>query len=116
MFVGTSTGGLLAIGLAVGIEAKDLAKIYEEDGKRIFKSGDRSKYDSEGLKEVLIELLEGLEKDYKGEHKKKYIDYTLRDLEVKVGVETALLLHEKGDAVGLMLNNFTPDSETGDIS
>eukprot|EP00349_Pseudokeronopsis_sp_Brazil_P004341 CAMPEP_0202958916 /NCGR_PEP_ID=MMETSP1396-20130829/3186_1 /ASSEMBLY_ACC=CAM_ASM_000872 /TAXON_ID= /ORGANISM="Pseudokeronopsis sp., Strain Brazil" /LENGTH=230 /DNA_ID=CAMNT_0049677227 /DNA_START=20 /DNA_END=712 /DNA_ORIENTATION=- len=120
MFVGTSTGGLLAVGFGAGIEAYRLADIYENKGEKIFKGGNDSKYDSEGLKEVLMEELTRLEEmrsdDEKKKSPKKVTEYTLADLKVKVGVETALLLHEKGDSIGIMLNNFTSDSETAGIS
>lgn len=33
---GTSTGGIIAIGLALGLSAKDILKIYEEEGPAIF--------------------------------------------------------------------------------
>lgn len=36
LLVGTSTGGIIALGLAAGLPAADLVKFYEEDGRRIF--------------------------------------------------------------------------------
>lgn len=36
MYAGTSTGSLIAAGLAYGLSAKDLREIYEIDGKNIF--------------------------------------------------------------------------------
>jgi patatin-like phospholipase/acyl hydrolase len=38
LLVGTSTGGIIALGLAAGMKASDLVKFYEEDGKAIFPS------------------------------------------------------------------------------
>ena len=39
---GTSTGGIIAIGLAMGISASDLVKLYEEHGSEIFGCNDGS--------------------------------------------------------------------------
>lgn len=36
LIAGTSTGGIIAIGLAMGMSAKDILKIYEENGPAIF--------------------------------------------------------------------------------
>ena len=36
LIAGTSTGGLIALGLASGKEAKDLVELYEKFGKSIF--------------------------------------------------------------------------------
>jgi uncharacterized protein len=36
MICGTSTGGILALGLSLGIEAKELSKLYEIKGNKIF--------------------------------------------------------------------------------
>ena len=33
---GTSTGGIIAIGLALGMRAEEILKLYEEKGTRIF--------------------------------------------------------------------------------
>lgn len=33
---GTSTGGIIAIGIALGMTAKDILKLYQENAKRIF--------------------------------------------------------------------------------
>ncbi len=37
MLVGTSTGGLIALALSLKIPAKDISKLYEEKGSKIFK-------------------------------------------------------------------------------
>lgn len=37
LIVGTSTGGIIALGLSIGIPAKEIANIYETQGKEIFK-------------------------------------------------------------------------------
>lgn len=36
MFVGTSTGGIIALALAAGVAPRELVKFYEEDGKKVF--------------------------------------------------------------------------------
>lgn len=60
LIAGTSTGSILAVGLALGIPASDLANFYIEDGPKIFKRrfGHRlgllnSKYDSKVLRDAL---------------------------------------------------------------
>lgn len=62
LIVGTSTGGILALGLGMGIPAKDILGFYEEHGPRIF-AGNRflrvlrqlgySKYRRQPLEEAL---------------------------------------------------------------
>lgn len=63
LIVGTSTGGIIALGLGMGISAKEILSFYEELGPGIFK-GNRwarflrhlgfSKYDSEPLRKALV--------------------------------------------------------------
>lgn len=63
LIVGTSTGGIIALGLGMGISAKEILSFYEELGPGIFK-GNRwarflrhfgfAKYDREPLKEALV--------------------------------------------------------------
>ncbi len=63
LIVGTSTGGIIALGLGMGLSAKEILQFYEELGPGIFK-GNRwartirrlgfSKYDSAPLKAALI--------------------------------------------------------------
>src|ERR1700692_4295783 len=36
LIAGTSTGGIIAIGLGLGLSAKDILKLYEEQGRAIF--------------------------------------------------------------------------------
>lgn len=45
MFAGTSTGSILAAGLACGIPAEKLARVYEEHGSEIFRRRLRSRFD-----------------------------------------------------------------------
>ncbi len=67
MICGTSTGGIIALCLALKIPAKDISKIYEKEGIRIFPRRTRfggiirqtfwkGKYSDEPLKEVLKEV------------------------------------------------------------
>jgi len=37
LIVGTSTGGIIALGLGLGLPAKDILSFYEEKGSAIFK-------------------------------------------------------------------------------
>ena len=66
LFAGTSTGGILALGLAAGMTPSEMADIYQKDGGRIFyktffdKIGDldrflRADYHNTPLKEALVE-------------------------------------------------------------
>lgn len=61
LFAGTSTGSFIALGLAHGLPADDIAKLYsEENGKYIFTPSYlelfRPKYDNDHLKEVLTSV------------------------------------------------------------
>ena len=58
LIVGTSTGGIIALGLGLGLSAKEILAFYEEFGPRIFGGNRRlgwfrSKYNSIPLKEAL---------------------------------------------------------------
>ncbi len=66
LITGTSTGGIIAIGLAMGMSARELTTLYEREGARIFHGNQwlrsarralRTKYDSAGLRSVLEEKL-----------------------------------------------------------
>lgn len=61
LIAGTSTGGLLALGLSLGIAARDLVAMYEEHGSQIFGNPGfgwfRPKHRPEGLQQVLEEVL-----------------------------------------------------------
>jgi patatin-like phospholipase/acyl hydrolase len=39
LICGTSTGGIISLGLSIGIPAKDIVGFYENEGKKIFPSG-----------------------------------------------------------------------------
>lgn len=66
LIAGTSTGGIIAIGLAMGISAGEIVDFYETYGPKIFK-GNRflrfarraihAKYDTDSLREALEKLL-----------------------------------------------------------
>jgi patatin-like phospholipase/acyl hydrolase len=76
-FAGTSTGGLLAVSLALGYSPSFCAKIYKENAERIFSSPTwmeleivietfSAKYDNHHLRDVLTEAFQGLKmKDLK---------------------------------------------------
>lgn len=50
LLMGTSTGGIIALGLAAGMPAKELVSFYERDGAKIFpKYGQVAKWLREGL-------------------------------------------------------------------
>lgn len=75
LITGTSTGGIIAIGLGMGISAQDILKLFEEQGPAIFDQQHssmrtwfhqrwrgalhlfRSKYSSENLHAVLVDVL-----------------------------------------------------------
>lgn len=77
LIAGTSTGGIIAIGLAMGLPARGLLDLYESRGAEIFSQGNgrltdfvrgklrlgrrliMNKYDSEPLRRVLKEVLGG---------------------------------------------------------
>lgn len=61
MIAGTSTGGIIAAALALGIPAKDIQKFYEEKGLEIFPKGKyfhftRGKYGRTSLERILREV------------------------------------------------------------
>jgi len=71
LVAGTSTGGILAIGLARGLTPKQLVALYAENGRRIFSARDlldaipgdelwRADYSTEALREVLNPHFDGL--------------------------------------------------------
>lgn len=60
LIAGTSTGGIIALGLACGVDAKLLLEIYEQKGNQIFSNPKINlvtykypKYDSTGLESIL---------------------------------------------------------------
>ena len=61
LLVGTSTGGIIALGLGLGYSARELLAFYEEMGPRVFRRGRfprvrrmlRCKHESAGLEEAL---------------------------------------------------------------
>ncbi|HMD05521.1 MAG TPA: patatin-like phospholipase family protein [Candidatus Binatus sp.] len=71
MFAGTSTGGILALGMAAGLTPRQIRDLYVTNGKSIFDSSwtrdvfelgglSGSKYDNVNLKQVLQETFGGL--------------------------------------------------------
>lgn len=67
LFAGTSTGGIIALGLAAGLGVGELRKLYEEQGRRIFDDSlfdnirdlgslARSQYDNRNLERELTRI------------------------------------------------------------
>jgi patatin-like phospholipase/acyl hydrolase len=63
LYAGTSTGGIIALGLADGMNVGTLRKLYETQGNRIFRRDwitplgiGGAKYKNDGLKDLLEEL------------------------------------------------------------
>lgn len=61
LITGTSIGGIIALALAYEIPANEIAKIFDENGKKIFKKQAlfgffKAKYNSDTLKKILTEL------------------------------------------------------------
>jgi predicted acylesterase/phospholipase RssA len=65
LIVGTSTGGIIALGLGLGLSATDLLRFYQERGPAIFNGNGklrflrrfmRAKYDPEPLRQCLSEV------------------------------------------------------------
>lgn len=112
MFAGTSTGGLIALGLAYGITPQHLVGIYANHGKRIFKKpffrtlgsffGLRSaKYNYDYLKSVLDRM---------------FSDKVLGDIKKKVLISTFDLASEKEPRTWKpkFWHNFGTDAENPD--
>lgn len=83
LFAGTSTGGIIALGLADNLTVSVLRKLYESQGDKIFKRKwwapfgiTRSKYSNKGLKKLLEDI---------------FRERTLGDLKSKVLVPTFML-------------------------
>ena len=64
---GTSTGGLIALGISLNIPVREISEFYFTKGKKIFSRRDarlslfkqiflRGKYDGKGLKQALVEI------------------------------------------------------------
>lgn len=100
MIVGTSTGGILALGLSKGMTAKELVELYGTKGGEIFQDRIGVGYSSKGVRLLLEHHLGTL---------------TFNNItKVQVGVQTCMLLETKGDAVGVMLSNFDSDMKDPD--
>jgi patatin-like phospholipase/acyl hydrolase len=68
LLAGTSTGGILALGLAVGLAPEEIGRLYEESGTKVFANSlwddirdlgmlIGSDYSNEPLKQALLELM-----------------------------------------------------------
>src|SRR5688572_7736617 len=64
LIAGTSTGGIIALGLGLGLSAKEILELYEKNGRRIFphslgfsfRGVFRAKYAKAALPDVLKEV------------------------------------------------------------
>ncbi len=100
--VGTSTGGIIATAVGMGLSGKELVDIYKEDAKEIFDNSKRwfgglfgAKYDSNGLKKVI---------------KKRVGEKRMKDAKTHIAVTT---YDDKARRVHL-LTNETPKSDSID--
>lgn len=67
LIVGTSTGGIIALGLGAGLSAEEIARFYESTGPGVFSRRSRvpllswfaSKYDSKPLEKAITEIIGG---------------------------------------------------------
>jgi len=101
LFVGTSTGAIIALGLAMGLEPKEILNLYIEKGEFIFSKRYieffRPKYDNTHLYEVLSDIF----------HHRRLID-----LKAYVIVPSFKLRGGEGDSWRpIFFNNFS-NSET----
>jgi predicted acylesterase/phospholipase RssA len=106
LLAGTSTGGILALGLAVGLAPEEIGRLYEESGTKVFANSlwddirdlgmlIGSDYSNEPLKQALLELM--------GE-------ITLGDLQKRVLVSSFDLDNDPQEPVRCELGN--PSSST----
>lgn len=109
MIVGTSTGGIIAVGLASGMTAQQLVTLYEKNGDHIFQKQWRigATYTSEGLRELLELHIDGYpssDPNDKTHYRKKFSDITA----CHVGVTATMMVdgNASGDAMGVLLSNF----------
>ncbi|OPY85709.1 MAG: putative sporulation hydrolase CotR [Syntrophorhabdus sp. PtaU1.Bin153] len=107
LIIGTSTGSIIAAGLATGVPIKQIVELYEKEGQNIFKRnllGDygivRSKYCKSGLSEHLAKVFEERTLSETGTRllipatdisngtvhvfKSNYLDEFVRDTKVKI--------------------------------
>jgi patatin-like phospholipase/acyl hydrolase len=80
LIAGTSTGGLIALGIAAGIPLSDLRRLYEQDGPRIF---------DDSLPDDIVDLGKLIGADYPTEPRKQVFSrilgaQTLGDLQRRV--------------------------------
>lgn len=74
MICGTSTGGIIALGLSLGIDAKEISKLYEEKGIWIFPKQNK-------IKAAIKQLLIGGK--YNNEHLRESLSDTFGDKKIK---------------------------------
>src|SRR5258708_6629006 len=68
LIAGTSTGGIIALGLGLGFSAEEILSFYKSDGPKIFdtfglfaslRQSRRSKYDPDALQQALSRIFQG---------------------------------------------------------
>jgi len=116
MFAGTSTGGILALGLAAGLSPAQIRDLYVTNGKLIFDSSwtrdvveiggiSGSKYDNVNLKQILLETFGALK---------------LKDLHSRVLIASFKLDNQAADPSSRTWNpkffhNFLGDDSDGEF-
>lgn len=98
LIVGTSTGGIIALGLGMGLSASDILQIYEKDGPKIFGQSSNN----------LINLIVNKARSIKSLFQPKYGSDNLRNI---------LLSHFGGKKLGeskyrLVIPAWNPDSQS----
>ena len=100
MTVGTSTGGIVAAGIAHGLDCDTLISIYEDNAKKIFPPG--------FLKGPILGYsnapIEALAKEHFSNPDGSSIK--MKDLKIACGLETTSLLQTEGDAAGVLVSNW----------
>lgn len=116
LFAGTSTGGILALGLAAGLTPAEMGELYQKDGDKIFaktfwdKVGDIDRLYHPDYKNTALE--ESL--------KSKFGDMRLQDLKKKVLISSFLLDSGSVTKMGVrswkpkFFQNFEEDPSDGD--
>jgi len=108
VYAGTSTGSLIALSLACGIDIEQTLSDYQEMSARVFSSESiltffRPKYDPNTLKKYIIQILE--DTGY-------YANATLGDLPQKIVIPTVTLSSETNGRWKLkILENFTEEGK-----
>lgn len=114
LFAGTSTGGILALGLADGRPPEEIVSLYKDRGKKIFKDDLWDDFRDLGRTVGAEYSHKGLEKELKNIFENK----TLADLPKRVAIPTFDLdnkspIPEKRSWKPKIFHNFTGDDSDG---